>query len=106
MVVLVDIFKFHHCRVRLYLSNIEKHLIDLTVGVSVGTSQVIGLADSLFHFEAIDNSKSYIIDEHWLDLTVHAINYKVHSVEHLHHHAPLGRYGWVLVDQIEDVSWS
>jgi hypothetical protein len=46
------------------------------------TSKLIGLAYCLFHFQAIKNSKSNIICKDRLNLSVHAFDYEVHTVEH------------------------
>jgi len=92
--------------VRLDLSRVKEHLVDFLVGVSVGTTQIVGLTNSLLHLKAVHDSKSNIRDEDWLNLGVHTFNLPVHPVEHLLVHAPLGGNRWVLVQQVHHVGWS
>ena len=96
----------NHGSVGFNLRDVEEHFVDLLVVVDVRASQVVALAFSFFHFEAVHNCKGDIGDKHWLYLCIHAVDLPVHAVEHLHVHAPLGCDGWVLMQQINHISGS
>ena len=106
MVVLVGVLKFDSGGVRLDLGDIEEHFVDFLVGVNMWAAEVVGLSNSLFHLQAVHNSKCNISDIHWLYFGVHSFNLPVHAVEHFHLHAPLGSNSWVLMQQINYVSWA
>lgn len=67
----------------------EELFIDVLIRVSVRTSQIVGLADALLHLNCIEHGESDIIREAGLHFSVGTLNDEVHSVEHLHLHAPL-----------------
>ena len=104
MIVLICILKLNNCSIWLDLSNIKEHFVDLLVVVGVGSTKVIALPDGFFHLQAVNNTKCNISYINWLYLCIHTVNLPIHSVEHLHLHAPLCRYSWILMKQINHVS--
>ncbi len=98
MIVFVCVFKFDCCGVGFNLSDVEKHFVDLLVGVGVRTAQIVGLPNSFFHFETVHDCQCHIGDVNRLYLRVHSVNLPVHAVEHFHLHAPFRGDGWILME--------
>ena len=74
VIVLVGVFQFIECCVGLDSCLIEELFVDLFIGIGVRSSQLVGLALGLFHLKAVENSKSHIVNEDWLDRAVHALS--------------------------------
>jgi len=106
VVVLVGHLKWHGGSVWLDVSVVEEHLVDFLVGVGVWTAQIVGLTDGFLHLQAVHDGEGNITHVDWLNLGIHALNLPVHSVEHLHVHAPLGGEGWILMKQVHHVCWT
>ena len=85
------------------MSDVEELFVYFIVSVNMGTSQIITLANGLFHFNAVKNSQGYIVDEHGLNFRVHPFYEPVHPIEHLHLVTPLGGNSWILVEKVEDI---
>jgi len=88
VIVFVNIFKLYNCCVRLNSSLIEELFVDLFIGISVWATEIIALANCLFHLKAIKDCESNIIYEYRLDTTIHTFSEPVHAIEHLHLHTP------------------
>lgn len=89
MVVIVRIFEINNGCVGFDLANVEEHLVDFFVGVGVRATQIVTLPNGFLHFEAVGDGKGHICDINRLHLVGHPLNLPIHSVEHLHLHAPL-----------------
>lgn len=72
--VIVCLLKWHSGDIGFDLTNIEEHVVDLFVGVGMRTAQVVALADSFLHLEAVVNGKRDIIVENRLHLAFHALD--------------------------------
>jgi len=75
--------------------------VNLLVSVLVRTSKIVRLANSLFHFKTVHSSKGNIRGVNWGDLSVHAINLPVHTIEHLHLHHPFTSQSGGLMQQVD-----
>lgn len=106
VVVLVSLLEGHSCCVGLDLSDVEEHLVDLLVSVSVRTTEIVRLADSLLHLDAVHDCEGNISNVDRLNFSVHTFDLPVHPVEHLHVHTPLSSDSWVLMKQVNDVGGS
>ena len=74
VMVIHCLLKWHSRDIRFDLTNIEEHVVDLLVGVSMRTAQVVALADGFLHLEAVVNGKRDVIVENRLHLAFHALN--------------------------------
>lgn len=104
VMIIVCLLKWHSCDIGFDLTNVEEHVVDLFVGVSMRTTQVVALADSFLHLEAVVNGKRDVIVENRLHLAFHALDLPKHPIEHLHVHAPLGSNGDIWIQTLHDVS--
>jgi hypothetical protein len=98
MIVLKSILILDYSSVRLYSSRVEELFVDFLIGVDMGTTELVSLPNSFFHFQAVEDGKSNIINEDRLDLAIHAFDEPIHSVEHLHLHAPFTSEGRIVVE--------
>ena len=73
VIVLIGVFQFIDSCVGLDSCLIEELFIDLFISIGVGSSKLISLTLSLFHLNTVENGKSYVVDEDWLDVSVHAL---------------------------------
>ena len=103
VLVVVCVLKGYRRHVRFDLADVKEHLIDFLVLVSVWASELVRLADSLLHLDAVHDGESNIVGEHRLDLAVHTLNLPHHSVEHLHVHAPFGSNRRIRVDSLDHI---
>ena len=106
VMVIVCLLKWHSGNIGFDLTNIEEHVVDLFVGVGMRTAQVVALANSFLHLEAVVNGKRDVIVENRLHLAFHALDLPKHPIEHLHVHAPLGSDRDIWIQTLHDVSRS
>ena len=81
-------------------------LVKLLKVVSVRASEVVRFAHSLLSLYGVKNSKSDIVGKDWLDLSIHALDDEVHSIEHFHLNSPFGGNVPIWVDVVHHHGWS
>ena len=105
MIIIVGVLKVYDGGVRLDLTNVKEHFVDFFVGVGVRTTKVVTLSNGLLHFETVGRCERHICHIDRLHLVLHALNLPIHSVEHLHLHAPLCRNRRILLQKIHHIGW-
>lgn len=106
MVILVCVFKFYGCGVWLDLSDVEEHFVDFLVRVDVWATKIVGLSNRFLHFKAVHDCECNVSNVYGLYFSIHSFDLPVHTVKHLHLHAPLGSKSWVLMQKINDIRWT
>ena len=106
LLILICLFQRNNNRVWFYFCKVKEMFVNFFVSVNMRTSEIVCFPNSFFSFNTIVNCKSHIIGHNWLDLAIHAFDHEVHSVEHLHLHAPLGSDCGDRVEVVEHVSRS
>ena len=106
VLVIVSILQGNGSHVGFDLRDIEEHVVDLLIVVSVGSTKLVSLSNSLIHFEGVHDSEGHIVDKNRLHVGVHALNLPHHTVKHLHVHAPFGSNRHVRVQSLHDIGGS
>ena len=100
----VRVLKLNPDAVGFDLGQSEELLIDVLIRVSVRSTQIVDLAHALLHLNCIEHSEGDVVREARLHFSVGAFDDEIHSVEHLHLHAPLADDRRVRVQGTEHVS--
>ena len=88
VIIFVNIFKLYNSCVRLNSCLVKELFVYLFIGISVRATEIITLANCLFHLKAIEDCESNVIYKYRLNTAIHTFSEPVHAIEHLHLHTP------------------